>query len=162
MKKIVLSKPVQMALRLAVGGAFIVAGVIKLQDPWAFAMVIDGYGLTPGWADLPLAYGLPILEVVSGAGLIFNIRWALELVAAQLLLFVGVLAYGMYLGLDVDCGCFGPGDPEGQAYSGMGDSMVRDLIMLAALAAVYWRRKAMQEPPRSMAVILKPFGGVRR
>lgn len=157
-----LSKPMVVAVRVAVGLVFVVAGVLKLQDPRGFALVIDGYGLTPGWLDLPLAYGLPVLEIVSGIGLVFNIRWALELVVAQLVLFIAVLAYGLHLGLDADCGCFGPGDPEGEAYHGMSTAIAKDLFMVAGCMLVFWRRMAMGEPARPLSHTLKPLRGVRR
>lgn len=159
---VLLSRPLMLAVRVAVGAVFAVAGFLKLQDPRGFAMVIDGYGLTPGWLDLPLAYALPVLEIISGIGLIFNIRWALELVIAQLVLFIAVLAYGIHLGLDADCGCFGPGDPEGEAYHGMRGAIVKDLFMLGGCILLLWRWMAMNEPPRPLSVILKPFGGKRR
>lgn len=160
--RILLSRPVQLALRVIIGGVFVVAGYLKLQDPRGFAMVIDGYGLVPGRFDLPLAYGLSWLEVVSGIGLIFNMRWALQLVAAQLVLFIAVLAYGMHIGLDADCGCFGVDDPQGQAYHSMTSSLIRDVVMLIGCGLLLWRRVACNELPRPFSVILKPFRGARR
>jgi uncharacterized membrane protein YphA (DoxX/SURF4 family) len=160
--RILLSKPLQLAIRFMIGGVFVVAGYLKLQDPRGFAMVIDGYGLVPGRFDLPLAYGLSWLEVISGIGLIFNMRWALELVIAQLALFIVVLGYGMHIGLNADCGCFGADDPLGQAYHSMTSSLIRDVVMLIGCGLLFWKRVACNEPPRPFSVFLKPFRGARR
>lgn len=139
--------------RLVVGTIFIVAGLQKMADPAGFAVVIAGYGLTPAWANYPLAIFFPVLEVASGLGLILNVRWALELVAAQLLLFVGVLSYGIHLGLDVDCGCFGPEDPEGEAYHGLREALMRDAAMIAACAWVAWRSRIAGPFPRGFGEV---------
>ena len=142
MKRVLISKHLYLAVRILLAAVFVYAGVGKLADPRGFAVVISGYGLVPTWADLPLAVLLPVLEIVAGIGLVFDIEGSLGLIVAQLLLFVGVLAYRIHLGLDVDCGCYGPDDPEGKAYSGLKDALYRDLFLLGACAYVLWRRKA--------------------
>jgi hypothetical protein len=41
----------------------------------------------------------------------------------------------------VDCGCFGPEDPEAEAFHGLRAFLYRDLAMLAGIAFLYvWRR----------------------
>ena len=57
-------------------------------------------------------------------GLFFNRRWAKVWAAVLLILFIAVLGYGIWLGLDIDCGCFGPGDPEHDAFSGLRTALV--------------------------------------
>ncbi len=142
MRQLLVSKHVYLAARILLAAVFIYAGVGKLADPRGFAVVIAGYGLTPSWTDLPLAVLLPTLEIVAGVGLVFDIRGSLRLIVAQLLVFVGVLAYGIHLGLDVDCGCYGPGDPEGKAFHGLRQAMYRDLLLLGVCGYMAWRRKA--------------------
>jgi len=61
----------------------------------------------------------------------------------MLLMFIAVLIYGIHLGLDIDCGCFGPEDPE-QAYKGLKVALVRDAVMMAALVFIYWGRARTQ------------------
>ncbi|MUM77306.1 DoxX family membrane protein [Pseudodesulfovibrio sp. F-1] len=145
-----------LALRLGLGGAFVYAGVLKLMDPMAFAAAIDGYGLVSWSTAKTLARVLPAVEVVTGAGLVFDIRGALGLVVAQLLVFMGVLAWAMHLGLDVDCGCFGPsGLPPGitppPPSDGLGETaraMIRDAAMLAAGGLILWLRRILGVRPR--------------
>jgi hypothetical protein len=45
------------------------------------------------------------------------------------------------LGLDIDCGCFGPEDPESRAYGGLRTALYRDLAMAAGVAYLYWWRR---------------------
>ena len=120
---------------------FIYAGAVKLLAPQTFATLIEAYGLVPEILLMPLAAALPAVEVAAGIGLLLNIRGSLGVIAALLLLFIAILAYGIWMGLDVDCGCLGPGDPEAEAFHGLRTSLYRDLAMLAIIAGVYaWRR----------------------
>ena len=119
---------------------FIYAGGLKLINPQAFAVIIEAYGLIPESWVLPVAVLLPLAEVVAGIGLIFDIRGSLGAIAGLLVLFMAILGYGMWMGLDVDCGCFGPEDPEGQAYASIRPAFYRDAAMMAGVICLYiWR-----------------------
>jgi uncharacterized membrane protein YphA (DoxX/SURF4 family) len=127
-------------VRLILAAVFIYAGVTKLADPAAFAVVIAGYGLMPKVLAPLAALGLPALEVLAGIGLVFDVRGSLLAIGGMTVLFLTVLAYGMILGLDVDCGCYGQGDPEAEAYSGLREAFVRDVFLLLGVAYAYvWR-----------------------
>ncbi|BBD06762.1 DoxX family protein [Desulfovibrio ferrophilus] len=128
--------------RLGLAIVFVYAGGIKLVDPQAFAVVISGYGLLPAVLVGPASILLPVLEVLAGIGLILDVRGSLGAILGMTLMFLVVLAYGIWLGLDVDCGCYGPGDPEGVAFHGLRQAFVRDLMLLAMIAYAYWWRVA--------------------
>ena len=128
------------AIRYALAFVFIYAGAIKLGAPRAFATVIGGYGLVPESLLPTFSYLLPALEVAAGLALIFEIKGSLAAITALTLLFIAVLTYGIRLGLDVDCGCYGPHDPEATAYAGLRTALVRDAIMLCGVVYLYlWR-----------------------
>ncbi len=127
--------------RLLLGCVFVYAGLGKLMDPAAFATVIAGYGLVPEPLLGPVALGLPLLEVLAGLGLVLDLRGSLGTVLALTLMFMAVLGWGIALGLDVDCGCYGPQDPEGAAYHGLRDAMWRDAGLLAVIGFAYWWRR---------------------
>ncbi|QJB56228.1 MauE/DoxX family redox-associated membrane protein [Pseudodesulfovibrio sp. zrk46] len=150
MKKIFTSKLLYLALRIALGGVFVYAGLSKITDPDGFAMAIDGYGLVSWRIANLLARVLPVVEIVSGLGLIFDVRGALGMIVAQLLGFVCVLAYGIHMGLDVDCGCFGPNDPGAGEPGGLWGTLIRDLLMLGACLLMYWQRRIAGFVPRSL------------
>lgn len=128
------------AVRTILGLMFVVAGVIKLSDPQQFAIVIDAFGIMPWGLVVPMSLVLPVIEVVAGIGLVFDVRYSLSTIAILTLLFLAVLGYGLHLGLDIDCGCYGPGDPEAEAFSGLRDAFNRDLWMLAGVGYCYWFR----------------------
>ena len=124
-------------IRWGLGLAFIYAGASKALDVSGFASVISDYGLLPELLLMPAALFLIAIEVVAGVGLILKYTWALHITAALLLLFVAILTYGLWLGLDVDCGCFGPEDPEGAHHSGAESAIFRDIVMLLGVAVLY-------------------------
>ena len=127
-------------LRWGVALVFLYAGALKLADPEAFAVVIEAYGLVPDWLLIPLAMMLPALEVVAALGLIFDLRGSLAIIVVLLAVFILVLGYGVWMGLDVDCGCFGPEDPESRAYAGIRPALYRDFALVAGVLLLYgWR-----------------------
>lgn len=150
MKNFFVSKLFYCVLRVLIGGMFVVAGAIKLTDPGTFAQAIDGYGLVTWRTANLLAYVLPTFEIATGLGLILDIRGALGMIVAQLLGFVGIIAYAINLGLDVDCGCFGPSDPGGGASGGLWQALIRDMLMLGVCLLMYWQRRAADFVPRSL------------
>jgi uncharacterized membrane protein YphA (DoxX/SURF4 family) len=123
--------------RLAVGGILIYAGYAKIQMPWLqFAAQIEAYKLS--WlspdAIVFIAKMLPWFEVALGAALIlgFGLRWFGALASALLLFFFLILVRSYALGMDIDCGCFGPGDKL------TWKSLVRDGAILAVALGVTW------------------------
>lgn len=128
------------AVRTALALSFLAAGVVKIQNPLTFAATIDAFGILPGPLVLPMAVVLPVVEIIGAVALIFDIRGSLGLITFMILTFIAVLAWGLRMGLDIDCGCYGPGDPEAVAFAGIRGALRRDLLMLACAAALYiWR-----------------------
>lgn len=145
-------------VRWLLGGVFVVAGALKLADPVSFAVIVEAYGILPRELLLPTAIFLPLLEVVAGVGLILDIRGSLSVLAGLLALFLLVLGYGMHMGLDVDCGCFGPEDPEGDAFASIRPAFYRDLVMAAGVAYLYfWRWFRGHSPVGARTSIRKRF-----
>lgn len=144
--------------RWTLGGIFIYAGGIKLLEPEIFATLIEAYGIVPEGLLMPVAIGLPVLEVIAGIGLLFDIRRSLALITGLLVLFMVVLGYGIWLGVDVDCGCFGPEDPEAEAFHGLRLSLFRDLVMMAGVFFIYgWRRYRAIRPVGLMVIVNQLF-----
>ncbi len=115
--------------RWLLAGVMLLAGVPKLMDPTAFARVIEAYGMLPEFFIFPVAVVLPFLEVVAAVQLIRFKQSGLWLTAGLMVVFMAVLSYGIWLGLDIDCGCFGPEDAEHEAFSGLRVALVRDLLL---------------------------------
>jgi uncharacterized membrane protein YphA (DoxX/SURF4 family) len=100
-------------LRLALGAIFIYAAWIKLRQPWQlFASSIDAYGLLPMWAVKLEARVLPWGELLLGLLLVSGRFLRTASIAASLLLlgFFAVMVRTYASGIQIECGCFGPGD----------------------------------------------------
>ena len=128
-------------LRWSLGGIFLYAGSLKLLAPGTFATLIGAYGLMPEPLLLPMAVSLSFLEIAAGLGMLLDIRGSLSLVAGLLIFFMAALLYGIRMGLDIDCGCFGDSDPEAGAFHSLRSSLYRDAWMFAGVALMCaWRR----------------------
>lgn len=127
-------------VRWGLGGLFVVSGVLKLASLGAFEEAMGAYGLVPEWGLPAAAMGLSVFELVVGLGLVVDVRGSLTCVTGLLLVFIGVLLYGLYLGLDVDCGCLGPADPEAYMGGGLSSVVLRDLGLLILCTYLYWWR----------------------
>ena len=75
--------------------------------------------------------------------------------STSLPLFIVVLGYGIWMGLDVDCGCFGPDGPEAKAFHGLRLSLYRDLVMLVGASLIYGWRRYRTIAPKSIGLISK-------
>jgi uncharacterized membrane protein YphA (DoxX/SURF4 family) len=103
-------------MRLAIGGLFIWAGVVKIWDfkawDWAtqqFATDVQNYHLTSWDVSILMAVYLPWVELVAGAALLINrlAAGALALLGGMTVIFIAALASAWARGLDISCGCFG-------------------------------------------------------
>ncbi len=142
--------------RWVLGSIFLYSGSTKLLEPEIFAVLIEAYGIVPEGLLMPVAITLASMEVIAGIGLLLDIRGSLSVIAGLLVLFIAVLGYGIWMGLDVDCGCFGPDDPEAKAFHGLRLSLYRDMVMLTGVAFIYgWRRYRKIKPADIMLIISK-------
>ena len=127
-------------VRLLISGLFLLAGCSKLFDLHAFALIINDYGIVPEELALPVAVILVAAEIITALALLLEIRGGLCGITLLLLLFIAVLLYGIRLGFNIDCGCFGPEDAEHTAFHGLHQALYRDLVMLAGVIYLYWYR----------------------
>lgn len=133
------------SIRLLMSGVFILAGISKLMHLDIFVMILELYVLDSpipvptSWLQ-PAAFFLSVLEVITGIGLLFDLPGFLSLLAGQLFFFIGILFYGIAIGLDVDCGCFIIDDPDKPIHSGLRSALIRDFLMLLTVFHLYWWR----------------------
>jgi uncharacterized membrane protein YphA (DoxX/SURF4 family) len=136
-----------LALRVLLGGAFLYAAWLKLREPWMlFAMAVDAYKLLPQWAVILVARTLPWAELLLGLLLIAGkwMRFTSAAVSALLAGFLAMMAFTYLKGLQIDCGCFGSGDPISPR------TLARDSGLLAAalaLTVISFRRRPAASPP---------------
>lgn len=95
------------AVRLLLGGLFLYAGLSKIGAPYQFAAAIQAYQLLPEFLVGLAAVFIPWLEIVSAVALLggFKPRSALVIFLLLLIIFAALVAFAMFRGLDIDCGC---------------------------------------------------------
>lgn len=142
-------------IRLGIGTVFLFSGVTKLMTPASFATLINAYGFIPENFTLAFAVFLAVFEIVSGIGLLFDIKGSLSAITGLLILFIMVLSCGIWMGLDVDCGCFGPEDPESDAFHGLRSALYRDIVFTAGVIFLYAYRFRNTVSPRSIQLLFK-------
>jgi uncharacterized membrane protein YphA (DoxX/SURF4 family) len=141
--------------RLILAGIFLVAAYAKLRPqipntPWSvasvktslsfFAMAVNSFQLLSDNQVGFVAHTLPFAELILGLWLLSGWQLPFSAGAASLLLtgFFGVMVHTYRQGLEINCGCFGPGERLGPW------SLVRDGSMLAFALAVtviaFWGR----------------------
>jgi putative oxidoreductase len=132
------------ALRLALGGLFVVTGVLKVGDPAAFAVEIHNYQLFPALAPV-LAAALPAVELAAGAAILIGPRAWLRAGAlastALMVLFTVAVGSVVLRGINISCGCFGAGSGPITPLT-----VLRDVGLLAASVGLL--HLAGAEPPR--------------
>ena len=129
-------------LRLVLGAIFVYAAFVKLRDPWqVFANSVANYDLLPMWAVKLVARALPWAEMLVGLLLISGRFLRVSSIAASALLlgFFAIMVRTYASGIQIECGCFGPGDiisPRSLARDGS--------LLLASLGLVgmaFWQRR---------------------
>jgi uncharacterized membrane protein YphA (DoxX/SURF4 family) len=93
---------------------FVYAAWTKLPQPWIqVAVTVDAYQLLPPWAVEIVARTIGWGELVLGLWLLSGLWLRVSSLAstALLLFFIVILARSYAKGMQIDCGCFGSGDP---------------------------------------------------
>ncbi|MGB7759485.1 MAG: MauE/DoxX family redox-associated membrane protein [Bryobacteraceae bacterium] len=126
-------RAVTLVLRIALGVVFVYAAWTKLRMPWElFAMSIDSYQVLPLKVVELVARTLPWFELAVGLLLIagYWLRGAAAATALLLAVFFGLMVRAYAKGMEINCGCFGTGDPISWK------TLLRDGSMLAAALAL--------------------------
>jgi uncharacterized membrane protein YphA (DoxX/SURF4 family) len=128
-------RQILLAIRVVLGAVFVYGGYVKLRAPWAlFGMAIDSYHLVPLRYIEPLARTVPWFEVALGLLLIFGwlLRISLTTVSLTLAIFFAAMLHAFLNHQEINCGCFGPGEPISKW------TLLRDGSMLAGSLFLTW------------------------
>ena len=142
-------------VRIFLGGVFIISGSLKAADLVSFSETIGAFAILPEELNMAAAVGICLCELVFGTGLVLDIRGSLLPILVLLLVFVAVLGYAIHMGYDIDCGCFGPEDPESKAFSSLRTSIARNLVMIGMIIYLYTWRHVAGHIPVSLKTIVK-------
>lgn len=134
---------VGLVARLVVGGVWIWAGSIKLPDPEASVTAVRAYQLLPPSLADGVGRVLPMLEVVVGAALVLGLlaRFVGVLSALMQLAFIIGIVSVWTRGIAINCGCFGDGGPDPDAFGKYPWEIARDTGLLLLSVLVVWLRR---------------------
>ncbi|MDX2079577.1 MAG: MauE/DoxX family redox-associated membrane protein [Terrimicrobiaceae bacterium] len=126
------------AIRWALAGIFLYAGLIKAGASEQFSLAILPFTFVPpGWTG-SLAIALAAVEILAGVLLLLprvHIAGS-AMVIALCLVFIGALGWALANGIVVDCGCFGR--DESPSVEKMVVALLRDVVILAAAGFTLW------------------------
>ena len=129
--------------RLILGGVLLVAGALKVTDPYSSATSVRAYQILPVDLANLLGFILPFAEVAIGVFLIVGIWVRLNALAGGALMIMFIIAIGQAWarGISLDCGCFGKGgllDTDELPVWNYTLEIARDIV-LAAFAVYLYR-----------------------
>lgn len=158
--------------RVALAAVFLVAAYAKLKPqggmPWSpasvnislamFAMQVDSYQMLPVNAVNFVAHALPPFELFLGLWLLSGIALRFSSLITTLLLggFFSVMVRTFALGLEVSCGCFGPGEQLGTK------TLLRDGALLALSLAVFIGAFLIRREPDEVGTSVSAVATPRR
>jgi uncharacterized membrane protein YphA (DoxX/SURF4 family) len=121
-------------LRLVTGGVWLVAGGLKLAEPWESVRAVRAYEILPESVVPTVGHVLPTLEVVVGACLVLGVltRLSAAISSALFVAFVIGIISVWVRGIEIDCGCFGGGGAQEGASSQYPVELARDAALLLA------------------------------
>jgi uncharacterized membrane protein YphA (DoxX/SURF4 family) len=121
--------------RIVLGAVFVYAAYMKLRDPWQlFAMSINSYDVLPLAMAETAARVIPWVELALGLMVISGIwlRISGTILSLVLLTFFTLMVRAYAKGMQINCGCFGPGEAISWK------TLLRDGSMAAAAIAMTW------------------------
>jgi hypothetical protein len=107
--RLLTGRPLNLVLRLGLGGIFLYAAVEKVLHPASFAIAVRGYKIVPFAYSNLFAIAISWSEFLAASMLILGIltRKAAAAIFILLVVFIAAVALVMVRGMVVDCGCFG-------------------------------------------------------
>ena len=130
--------------RLLVGGVWVYAGLLKLPHPETSVTAVRGYQLLPAGVAETVGHVLPMLEIVVGACLVVGllVRFTGAVSALLLVAFLVGIVSVWSRGIAIDCGCFGNGGADPDAFHKYPWEIARDSGLLALSLLLVWRRRS--------------------
>jgi uncharacterized membrane protein YphA (DoxX/SURF4 family) len=125
--------------RLVVGVIDLLAGLSKFSDPAGNVRAVRAYRILPESMVPTLGHALPTIEIVIGALLILGLftRPMAILSGLFFLAFIIGISSAWARGLEINCGCFVPDDPQRQ----YAVDISRDVgLLLCSVWLVIWPR----------------------
>jgi len=103
------NKKLFLTVRILFGIVFVISGLFKITDLASFIISVKKFNLTPDFMLHPIAYSMPVIEIILGLAVVFKFRLKITLrTLLYILIFFTVLITAKLLeGERINCGCFG-------------------------------------------------------
>ena len=133
-------------VQIALGAIFFAAALPKIADPPSFAHMIYNYRILPAGLINISALVMPWVELVAGLCLMLGVwvRPARWLVTLMLVVFMVAIAFNLYRGNAIDCGCFDLSKADltyEERIRDMWNVLLRDAGMLVLCAQLWWAER---------------------
>jgi uncharacterized membrane protein YphA (DoxX/SURF4 family) len=141
-------KIVTIILRIGLGAVFLSSSAGKIADPSAFAAIVANYQLLPPPLVSATAVIFPWVELTCGLALVLGRleKGAALLVSLMMVVFIAIILYNGYRGLNIACGCF---SLAANAPSNIALNTLRNFSILAAGAWVlFFSGRRQMRPAR--------------
>jgi hypothetical protein len=118
---------------------FLYSGTIKLIRLPEFAQSVSDFGIVLDGLTRPVAFVVCCLEIALAGALWQQKPWAMLATATLLLCFSGVLVYGLAIGLDIECGCFGT-----HYHMTLKSQLIFDIVLLCWCSLTHWALRSRE------------------
>jgi putative oxidoreductase len=126
-------------VRLSLGCLFLWSSVPKIRQPYDFLSSVYNYELAGPKLGMLVAITLPCVELLVGG--IF-VGGALLVSIAMAAMFTFALAFALYHGLEISCGCFGASEAGPIDYS----TLIRACVILLLSTLAYCALVFIMQP----------------
>ena len=130
--------------RLVVGGVWLYAGALKLPHPDTSVTAVRSYQLLPADVAETVGHVLPMLEIVVGSCLVLGLLVRVTGVVSAMMqaaFIVGIVSVWSR-GIAIDCGCFGDGGADPDAFGTYPWEIARDAGLMALSLLLAWRPRS--------------------
>jgi uncharacterized membrane protein YphA (DoxX/SURF4 family) len=137
---------ISLVVRVALAVIMGAAGYAKFSEAAPLQkLAVSSYQILPDGMVTPVAFGLPVLEMVLAAMILLGFATRVMAVCVGLLfiVFIAGIISAWARGLSIDCGCFGGGGSVGKGQTHYLREILRDLgfLVLAAWLMAFPRCK---------------------
>jgi putative oxidoreductase len=124
-----------LVVRLALGCLFLYSSLPKIRQPYDFLSSVYNYELVGPKLGVFVAMTLPWLELLVGVCLVGGIFVSGALLASigMSAMFTFVIAFALYQGLEISCGCFSTSAKGVVSYT----TLIRTFLILLFSIAAY-------------------------
>ena len=135
-----------LVVRLALGCLFLWSSLPKIRQPYDFLSSVYNYELVGPKLGVLVAMVLPWLELLVGICLIGGIFISGALLASigMTAMFTFVLAWSLYQGLEISCGCFSASGGGFISYSTLIRACVILLFSIVAYISIFTMRPCVE------------------